>query len=351
MSRYNPKSPKPRNGVRPEMLRRAQGRANKYYVDRAMKNEKRSNEPLPTYLNISGITPEFYSDVTGTVNIGKTGKIAAVGVATAIILAGLYGFNVLDGKSDNNKNPNHNSNDNGTFRYPSSGSVHVNWDASNGDDMRPLETVNRDTKEGKVVLTFLHKEGNKGEAIAHKAIMNNDKGEYRQSEEWADSSKDPVKWKDVAYAGAPWLFEHPTMDGDPKEWLNAIEGELSMVNGTPVIRNVTKIALYDGQVSELGDQSTIQGVVRSIEDKPSGAKLVHLIVPRDGTNYEKLLYFSGNRLYKANNQQTQTVDQLGISTGDMITVDVRTIEKWGQLMPESERVDGAFAVFEYRPTR
>ena len=354
MSRhYQSPQPRNRNAIRPEISRRALARQERYQASRSIKTQRDSTQPPAMYLDIPGIIerPEFYSDFTGALDVKTGGKVGAVVTVAALVLYAIAGGSFPkignDGHKDQPKNPN----DGGSFHYPSSGSTHINWDVSNGDDMRELSAVDENTPEGKLILHFLHKEGNKGDAIEHKAILDRSSGDYRQSEEWADSSKgDPVKWEKVPYEGVPWLFEHPTKEGTPKEWLNAIEGDLSMINGTPTIINITKIALYDGQVSKLGQQDNFKGIVQSVEDKPSGAKLVHLIVPSAGTSYKKLVYLSGNRLYEAGNGM-QTVNQLNTKPGDVITVSGKIVDEWGQLMPKNEQVDGALYVFDYKLDR
>lgn len=226
----------------------------------------------------------------------------------------------------------------------------IDWDvAYEGADMRALDSIKKDGDN--YLLKFLHKDefSKSGDVVEHTAVLTPDgTGTFIQSEDWADRNSDPVMWNNVNYEAVPWLFEHPIADSDGiKEFLNAIEGDLYLEDGNRVIRNVKKMALYDGQVSKLGQQKSLRGVVQDVQNMPAGALLVKLVVP--STAYSQSLYLFGNRLYEANG--LKTVNQLNISRGNVIEVDTRSIDEWGQLMPKDKQVDGALAVLTYGKIR
>lgn len=274
-------------------------------------------------------------------------KLLSVTAATGTIV-GLAGASLLRGGSTGNRkgqNPTGSGN-----RLPSLEPRRIDWDvAYEGADMRALDSIKKDGDN--YLLKFLHKDefSKSGDVVEHTAVLTPDgTGIFIQSEDWADRDSDPVVWKNVNYEAVPWLFEHPIADSDGiKEFLNAIEGDLYLEDGNRVIRNVKKMALYDGQVSKLGQQKSLKGVVQDVQNMPAGALLVKLVVP--STAYSQSLYLFGNRLYEANG--LKTVNQLNISRGNVIEVGARSIDEWGQLMPENEKVDGALAVLTYGKVR
>ncbi len=265
--------------------------------------------------------------------------------AVASTVAGFAGVSLLRGGYIGNRKG---QNPTGGGNKPSSlEPKHIDWDINyEGADMRALNSVVKDGDN--YLLKFLHKDefSKSGDVVEHTAVLTPDEtGTFIQSEEWAGRGGDTVVWDDVNYNAVPWLFEHPTTDGDGiKEFLNAIEGDLYLESGNNVIRNIKKIALYDGQVSKIGQQKSLKGVVQDMQNMPAGALLVKLIVP--STAYSQSLYFFGNRLYEAGNGK-QTVNQLNISRGNIIEVVTRSIDEWGQLIPKNKQVDGALAVLTY----
>ena len=268
------------------------------------------------------------------------------GTAVAGVIVGLAGTSLLRGSSSNRKN----QNPTGGGNKPSSLEPrHIDWDvAYEGADMRAIDSV---TKDGdNMLLKFLHKdEFSKDDTVVeHIAVLNpKDEGSYIQSEDWASRDSDPVVWGNVNYNSVPWLLEHPITDSDGiKEFLNAIEGDLYLEDGNRVIRNIKKIALYDGQVSKLGQQKSLRGIVQDVQNMPAGALLVNLLVP--STAYNQPLYFFGNRLYT---DGMQTINQLNLSAGDLISVDARSVDEWGQLMPKNKQVKDALAVLTYSKNR
>ena len=270
-------------------------------------------------------------------------KLLVAGVTVAFVAAAAFGAYLLLPKVLGGEDHSKLKKEDKKTPFATVESLPIDFNIQNGDSIKLEDAV--EDEQG-LVLKFTHYDvvkGDKKSSVPYEARISKDSvGTYVQSEEWIkESDRNLVVFENVRFADYPGLFSKSS--GNDFDTLNRIIGQLHVKDGTYIIDNVTRLALYDGRVFELADSTQdFTGVVKSVEDMPAGAKHVTIVVPN--RDYKKELYFFGNRLYATADSGYETTQSLGLAPGDIIKVSTRDVNKWGDRVPQAEQIPNAHAV-------